>query len=111
MYHKSVQSQYQDDPSNAPAGLYSTGDVFSEQISTFVLKSLREHVFVRLSASSTADRVRATTSTAEVLARAGMPEFVNDVGNMVDILERIKVVDLRAHSRWYDEIAMSLEHA
>ena len=80
-------------------------DVFTEQVATFVLKSLREHVFARLSAASTAEKVRATTSAAEVLARAGMPEFVAEVGSLVDILERVKNVDLRAHEQWYDAIA------
>jgi hypothetical protein len=83
-------------------------DVFTEQVATFVLKSLREHVFVRLSAASTAEKVRATTSAAEVLARAGMPEFVAEVGSLVDVLERVKNVDLRAHEKWYDEVAREM---
>jgi hypothetical protein len=80
-------------------------DVFTEQVATFVLKSLREHVFARLSTASTAEKVRATTSAAEVLARAGMPEFVAEVGNLIDVLEKVKNVDLRAHEKWYDEVA------
>ena len=81
------------------------GDVFTEQVATFVLKSLREHVLARLSAVGTTDKVRVTTSAAEVLARAGMPEFVAETGNIVDTLERVKNVDLRAHEKWYDEVA------
>jgi hypothetical protein len=89
----------------APGARREEADVFTEQVATFVLKSLREHVFARLSAASTAEKVRVTTSAAEVLARAGMPEFVAEVGNLVDVLERVKNVDLRAHEKWYDEVA------
>ena len=92
-----------------PAGVIDVegdnGDVFSEQIATFVLKSLREHIFARLAAMSTAEKVRTTTSAAEVLARAGMPEFVGEVNSLVEQLEKIRVVDLRAHFTWYDGVA------
>lgn len=83
-------------------------DIFTEQIATFILKSLREHIFTRLSAASTAERVRITTSAPEVLARVGMPEFVAEVGNLVEILERIRNVDLKAHGKWYDEVAAAV---
>jgi T-complex protein 11 len=89
----------------APSGRRDEADVFTEQVATYVLKSLREHVFARLSAASTAEKVRVTTSAGEVLARAGMPEFIAEVGSLVDILERVKNVDLKAHEKWYDEVA------
>lgn len=82
-----------------------TGDVFSEQIATFILKSLREHVYARLAASSAADKARVTSSASETLARIGMPEFVGEINAVVDMLEKIRAVDLRAHEKWYDEIA------
>ncbi|EHY60987.1 hypothetical protein ABEF92_004354 [Exophiala dermatitidis] len=82
-----------------------SGDVFSEQIASFMLKSLREHVFARLSASGTAERVRTTTGAAEILARVGMPEFLGEVNRIVDELERIRAVDLKCHGKWYDQIA------
>jgi hypothetical protein len=34
-----------------------------------------------------------------------MPEFVAEVGSVVEVLERVKNVDLRAHEKWYDEVA------
>lgn len=105
---EAIQSGQPFVPASAVAGNDEdvvAADVFVEQVATFVLKSLREHVFARLSAASTADKVRATTSAAEVLARAGMPEFVAEVGALVDVLERVKSVDLRAHEKWYDEVA------
>jgi hypothetical protein len=95
----------QADTPRASSAEWEGEDVFTEQVATFVLKSLREHVLARLSAASTAEKVRVTTSAAEVLARAGMPEFVAEVGSVVEVLERVKNVDLRAHEKWYDEIA------
>ena len=92
----------------APSGPRDEADIFTEQVATYVLKSLREHVFTRLSAASTAEKVRVTTSAGEVLARAGMPEFVAEVGSLVDILERVKNVDLKAHEKWYDEVAREM---
>ncbi|KAJ9614033.1 hypothetical protein H2200_002169 [Cladophialophora chaetospira] len=83
----------------------TTADVFTEQVASFLLKSLREHVFARMAASGTAERVRITTSSAEVLARAGMPEFLEEVNRLVDSLDKIRTVDLKAHERWYDQIA------
>jgi hypothetical protein len=102
-----IQAHHPFDPSNIidTADTENGGDVFSEQIATFVLKSLREHIFARLAAVSTAEKVRVTTSAAEVLARAGMPEFVGEVGGLVESLERIRAVDLRAHFMHYDGIA------
>ncbi|KAI1612700.1 T-complex protein 11-domain-containing protein [Exophiala viscosa] len=90
------------------AGDDETGDVFTEQIAGFLLKSLREHVFARLSASGTAERVRTTTGAAEVLARAGMPELLEEVNRLVDGLGRIRAVDLKAHGKWYDQVAAEL---
>ncbi|EXJ82371.1 hypothetical protein A1O3_06184 [Capronia epimyces CBS 606.96] len=97
--------QITSDPSAVEREKTNPDDVFSEQIASFMLKSLREHVFGRLSASGTAERVRTTTGAAEVLARVGMPEFLEEVNRLVDELERIRAVDLKAHGRWYDQIA------
>ena len=81
------------------------GDLFTEQVASYVLKSLRDHVFARLAATSTAEKVRVTSTASEFLARVGMPEFGSEVAGLVDVLERVKRVDLKGHERWYDEIA------
>lgn len=99
-----VHSQSVYNPLETEAARNNAGDVFTEQIASFLLKSLREHVFARLSASGTAERVRTTTAAAEVLARVGMPEFLDEVNRLVDGLERIRAVDVKAHGRWYDQI-------
>ncbi|KAL6247907.1 hypothetical protein RBB50_005255 [Rhinocladiella similis] len=101
-----IQSQSTYRPSENDRSL--SGDVFTEQIASFLLKSLREHVFARLSASGTQERVRTTTGAAEILARAGMPEFLEEVNRLVDALDRIRAVDLKAHGKWYDQIAGEL---
>lgn len=99
-----IQALQPFDPASGQAE-NETDDVFNEQIATFILKSLREHIYARLAASSTADRVRVTSAAGETLARIGMPEFVAEVGSIVDVLERVKNVDLRAHEKWYDDVA------
>jgi hypothetical protein len=89
-----------------PASLSSDrNDVFGEQIATFLLKSLREHVFARLAATSAADKARLAGGATETLARAGMPEWVAEVGDIVRVMERVRTVDLSAHELWYDQIA------
>ena len=105
----SIEEQKLFDPSTIPTHKISSDDLFTEQIATYVLKSLREHIYARLSASSTAEKVRATTSAAQVLARAGMGEFVTEVGQMVEMLEKIRTVDLRAHEKWYDLVARQVQ--
>lgn len=104
-----VQQQETFNPAANTSGVNIIDDTFGEQVATFVLKSLREHVFARLSASSTAEKVRVTTNAAEILARAGMPESVSEVGSMVEILERVRNIDLRAHGKWYDQIAQEVQ--
>lgn len=105
------QSAIQDhriyDPSSQPdnTDTDTNTDIFTEQIATFILKSLREHIYARLAASSTAEKVRVTSGAGEVLARIGMPEFVGEVAGFVDVLERVRGVDLRGHEGWYDEVA------
>lgn len=92
-------------PSDTQSSTTEPTATFTEPLALHLLRSLQSHIHARLSATSTAERVRVTTSAAETLARAGMPEFVAEVGKVVDILERVKRVDLAAHSVWYDQVA------
>lgn len=100
-----IHSQSAFDPSKLDDTRNPSEDIFTEQIASFLLKSLREHIFGRLSAIGTTERVRTTTGAAEFLARIGMPEFVEEVNRMVTLLEKIRAVDLKAHGRWYDQVA------
>jgi hypothetical protein len=93
----------------SPAELsVDSGDIFTEQIATFLLKSLREHVFARISAQSAADKARTTSAAAETLARAGMPEWVAETNEIVRVMEQMRSVDLKAHEKWYDEVAQQI---
>ncbi|KAK5944625.1 hypothetical protein PMZ80_003908 [Knufia obscura] len=107
---EAIQERREYDPARGQAEA-DKSDVFGEQIATFILKSLKEHFFYRIAASSTAEKVRVTSGASETLARIGMPEFVSEAGGIVDVLERVKNVDLKAHEKWYDQIATESNEA
>ena len=48
--------------------------------------------------------MRTTTQAAEQLSKMGMGEFVGAAAGLVDVLERVRKVDLRAHGEWYEEV-------
>ncbi len=101
-----IHSQSVYDPSETESSTEGApGDIFTEQIASFMLKSLREHVFARLSAGGAAERVRTTAGAAELLARVGMPECLEEVNRIVDALDKVRAVDLKAHGKWYDQVA------
>lgn len=106
---KQTAMQMQDATYDPASTHLDTADVLTEQVTMYHLKSLREHVFARLAAVSTAEKLRVTTSAAEVLARAGMPEFVSHITAISDLLEKVRAVDLRAHGSWLDRIASEIE--
>lgn len=77
-------------------------------VSKVLLKKLKAHVFTRLSASSAEERIRATTTSGQVLASAGMSEFVEQVGSLIGELTRVGEVDRASHGKWYDNISIQL---
>lgn len=81
-----------------------TASSFSDPVSRLILSRLKSHVLARLSASSASERVRATTTASQSLASAGMPEFVNVVGKIVDELSKIREVDWICHGTVYERI-------
>jgi T-complex protein 11 len=93
----------------SPASAPAPDPSFTEQISSFILKSLREHIFTRLSAASTADKVRAATQAADLLSRMGMGEFGAGVQALLEGLEALRRVDLRCHGRWYEDVGREVE--
>ena len=107
--HPAVSAASSAQPADSNTSSTSPQPTFSEPLATHLLRTLHSHVLQRLSVTSTAERVRVTTSAAETLARAGMPEFVAEVGKMVDILEKIRKVDLGCHGCWYEEVAKEVE--
>ena len=70
-----------------------------------LLQKLKTHVFTRLSAASADERVRATATASEVLASSGLPEFVVQIGALVEELTKVADVDRAAHGEVYDDVA------
>jgi len=69
-----------------------------------MLSRLRTHVLARLSASTASERIRTTTTASQSLAASGMPEFVSEVGKIVDSLVKIREVDWMCHGTVYEKI-------
>ncbi|KAL9004873.1 MAG: hypothetical protein Q9188_002334 [Gyalolechia gomerana] len=69
-----------------------------------ILQKIRAHVYTRLSASSAEERVKAASSASQTLSSGGLPEFVGQVGALVDELQRVADVDREAHGKWYDGV-------
>ncbi|KAJ5587924.1 uncharacterized protein N7459_003689 [Penicillium hispanicum] len=86
------------------AGIGSSAASFTDPVARLILSRLRSHVLSRLSASSASERVRATTTASQSLAGAGMPEFVNEVGKLVDELEKVREVDWLCHGTVYERL-------
>ncbi|KAL1957890.1 hypothetical protein VTO42DRAFT_5455 [Malbranchea cinnamomea] len=77
---------------------------FTDPVARLMLSRLRAHILARLSASSASERVRTTTTASQSLAAAGMPEFVSEVGKIVETLNRIREVDWMCHGTVYEKI-------
>lgn len=81
----------------------------SDPVMKVLFQRLKTHIFNRVSASSSGERVRAASTATEGLATTGLPEFVSQVGDICDQLSKVSDVDRRAHGKWYEEIAEELE--
>lgn len=77
---------------------------FGDPVARLILSRLRTHVLTRLSAASANDRVRATATASQSLAGAGMPEFVSEVGKLVEELEKVREVDWLSHGPFYERL-------
>ncbi|KIW05208.1 uncharacterized protein PV09_03751 [Verruconis gallopava] len=82
---------------------------FTDPVVKVLFQRLRTHVFNRLSASSSNERVRAASSAGEGLATSGLPEFIVHVGDIVDLLTRMSDVDRKSHGVWYEQVAAEVE--
>jgi hypothetical protein len=72
---------------------------------------LRSHVFSRVVAKTSGERVRAASGASEALATAGLPEFVTQVGEMVELLRKVADVDWASHAVWYEQVAREVSDA
>ncbi|KAM0715713.1 hypothetical protein Q7P37_009213 [Cladosporium fusiforme] len=77
----------------------------SDPVLKVLFQRLKSHIFARLAAGSTAERVRAASSAQESLAACGLAEFGGKVGALVEGLERVRTVDLEGHGGWYEVVA------
>ncbi|OCK77420.1 hypothetical protein K432DRAFT_436542 [Lepidopterella palustris CBS 459.81] len=81
----------------------------SDPVMKVLFQRLKAHIFSRISASSSGERVRAASTATEGLATTGLPEFIGQVGEIVETLGRISEVDRKAHGVWYEQIAEEME--
>ncbi|KAF2704760.1 hypothetical protein K504DRAFT_364859, partial [Pleomassaria siparia CBS 279.74] len=81
----------------------------SDPVMRVLFQRLKTHIFSRVSASSSGERVRAASTATEGLATAGLPELVSQVGEIVEQLGKVSEVDRSAHGKWYEEIAEEME--
>jgi hypothetical protein len=81
----------------------------SDPVLKVLFQRLKTHIFNRVSASSSGERVKAASTATESLATTGLPEFVSQVGDICDQLTRMSDIDRNAHRQWYEEIAEELE--
>ncbi|KAK4222803.1 T-complex protein 11-domain-containing protein [Podospora fimiseda] len=80
-----------------------------EPVLRLLLGRLRGHIFARLTAASTSEKVKVTSTASEKLAGLGLAEFVEQVRDMVDMIGKVSAVDRAAHAPWWDTIAEAVE--
>ncbi|KAL8954944.1 MAG: hypothetical protein Q9183_006859 [Haloplaca sp. 2 TL-2023] len=69
-----------------------------------LLQKIKTHVYTRLSAASADERVKAASTASQVLSSSGLPEFVVQIGGLIDELQKVAEVDREAHGKYYDDI-------
>ena len=83
----------------------------TDPVLKILFQRLKSHIFTRISASTSLEKVRAASTASELLASAGLPEFTAHVSDMVDILSRVGEADLKGHGIWYEKIAQEVQEA
>ena len=81
---------------------------FTDPVAKVLYARLRSHVLLRVAARTSSERVRAASSASESLTSAGLPEFVGQIGEMVELLRKIADVDWASHGAPYEEIARNV---
>ncbi|KAL1797385.1 hypothetical protein ACET3X_003991 [Alternaria dauci] len=81
----------------------------SDPVMKVLFQRLRTHIFNRVSASSSGERVKAASTATEGLATTGLPEFVSQVADICEQLGKVGEVDRKCHGKWYEEIAEEME--
>lgn len=83
----------------------------SDPVLKVLFQRLKTHIFNRVSASSSGERVKAASTATEGLATTGLPEFVSQVADICEQLSKVSDIDRKTHGKWYEEIALELENA
>ncbi|KAJ4394948.1 hypothetical protein N0V91_011163 [Didymella pomorum] len=81
-----------------------------DPVTKVLFQRLKTHIFNRVSASSSGERVKAASTATEGLATTGLAEFVPQVADICDQLSKVGEVDRKAHGKWYEEIAEQMEN-
>ncbi|KAI9671842.1 MAG: hypothetical protein M1831_003370 [Alyxoria varia] len=82
-----------------------TAGPLADPVLKLLMQRLRAHLYARLAASTSAERVRVASTTGEGLAGIGVGEFIGSVSGWADELGRVARVDWSAHGRWYGIVA------
>ena len=82
----------------------------TDPVTKVLFQRLKTHIFNRVSASSSGERVKAASTATEGLATTGLAEFVPQVADICEQLSRVGEVDRKAHGKWYEEIAEQMEN-
>ncbi|KAJ8110298.1 hypothetical protein OPT61_g6827 [Boeremia exigua] len=82
----------------------------SDPVTKVLFQRLKTHIFNRVSASSSGERVKAASTATEGLATTGLAEFVPQVADICEQLSRVGEVDRKAHGKWYEEIAEQMDN-
>jgi len=81
----------------------------TDPVMKVLFQRLKTLIFNRISASSSGERVRAASTATEGLATTGLPEFIGQVGEIVETWGRVSEADRKAHGLWYEQIAEEME--
>jgi len=81
----------------------------SDPVLKVLFQRLKTHIFNRVSATSSGERVKAASTATEGLATTGLSEFATQVAEICDQLGKVGEVDRRCHGQWYEEIAEEME--
>jgi len=81
----------------------------SDPVMKVLFQRLKTHIFNRVSASSSGERVKAASTATEGLATTGLPEFVSQLADICEQLGKVGEVDRKCHGKWYEEIAEEME--
>lgn len=74
-----------------------------------LLTRLRGNILARLASGSANEKVKAANTAGERLASLGLSEFVENVRQMSDLLDKVGAVDRAAHSQWWDAVAAKVQ--